>query len=64
MDDPLVEAAGRGVADKQASRLADVDRTLMGIVLKTIKDTDDELVGLVGYTDREVDALISAVASD
>ncbi len=63
-DDPLVQAAARGVADNQASRLAGVDGTLMGLVLQTIKEADDDLAAAVGYTEREIDALISSMASD
>lgn len=64
MDDPVVEAAARGVADNQASRLSDVDDTLMGIVLQTIKESDEELAALVGYTERETDALIASTLPD
>ena len=59
-----IEAAACGVADNQATRLSDVDPTRLGMVLQTIKGDDDELLGLIGYTEREVDALISSMASD
>ena len=64
VDDPIIEASARGVADNEASRLSDVDSRMLGMVLQTIKGDDDALAGLVGYTECEVDALISSMASD
>lgn len=60
VDDPLVRAAARGVADNQASRLAGSDRTLMALVVQAIRAEDEALVGALGFTEKQIDAFLAA----